>query len=189
MTLKDSSIHFFLFRPMTIKFNHSVLHETLPMVSALNNENWHQMNGRYYNKKFSKKIRPCCIGAHLAHYFQSSNKNIDFYSYSKGYEEFYKKLNLTWQIVDKLLFICGAPINPFGEIPYKSHPKDIWKRLMTIESIIDEDKFCTMCHNMLDGIRNHNIIVDKPELFEGVLEFNAHHPKFKKVKDKKLALV
>ena len=187
-----------------IKLNHEVLHETLPVVSRLNSTNWNQKNGDYFIEGF----KPCCIGAHLAHYFQIES-SYKYYDYYDGEKEFYKRFNIDNRIVTQLLFICGTSASPFGGELYSSSPKNIWKRMMMIEGIINKEKLNDIHKELFKKRMNApydsfpNIIVDKPELFDGVLEFNHLHPKFKdlpsqfsdlhlelnKVKNKELTLV
>ena len=168
----------FLLSP--VKLNHQVLHETLPVVSQLNGENWDQGNGAYHLDP--SEFKPCCIGAHLARYFRTLVRGRGCYYFEDGATEFYKRLGIyDIEIADRLLFICGATRSPFGRMVYNQKLTDIWKRLMMIETIIDEDKIYDIVYAICDRyIYNPipNIIVDKPELFKGVLEFNSLHPKF-----------
>ena len=179
------------FQLMSMKLNHQVLHETLPVVSGLNNENWDQNNGVYSSN------RPCCIGAHLANHFNSVKEY--GHDHILGRNILFRKLGIDKASIYYLLHLCGTSAFPFGWDQYPSHPKDVWKRMMMIEGVIDIFELYELYRILSYKNKIYpNIIVDKPELFEGVLEFNDLHPKFnnlhlefKKVKlnDKKLALV
>ena len=131
------------------------------------------------------------------HYYPHRITN--YHNLNLGVLEFYKEAGIDDdsyhpETLNNLLFICGAQTNLFVTNIYKEAPVKIWNRIMLIKSVIDPKKLYDIRQSLISQIddsiyhynKKPNIIVDEPEVFDDVLEFNMGHPRYKLIIEKLL---
>ena len=99
---------------------------TTPLIQSLNGKNWNQIYGKYSAEG------PCCIGAHLAHFFDRNEED-----YWDGVVSASKFLSCTTGQVSYLFWAAGAPSDPFSSEPWPADPPitTIWENLAQIEEL------------------------------------------------------
>ena len=100
-------------------------------MAELNNTNWDQHIGEY------DPDRPCCIGAHLAHWFHRDLGGPG--DYFRGETEVADFLGCNSMQLNLLLHAAGAPEFPFGPEPWSLHPTEVWRNLLLIETLPPEN--------------------------------------------------
>ena len=168
-----------------ITLNHQVLKDSLEMVSNLDPcVNWLQADGFYD----PDKNNPCCIGTHIAKHFNvQSTKYEDAepelengwsYYYKDGIDYLCEELGISQMTLESLLYICGAPFDPFSTVGWNEEPKKIWENMMSIEKVLNEESLNDLAYiwrrdNDNNDQENPLSIIEHPEAFDNILEFNS----------------
>ena len=84
-----------------------------------------QSEGYYKNDDI-----PCCVGARLAGYFETENRN-----YHEGIDEFAKRLGGNRAQVILMLRAAGAGHDPMSVNEWLVSPKKVWQKLLEIEEL------------------------------------------------------
>ena len=124
------------------------VNETLPVITALNDENWDQDMGTY-------GLTPrCCIGAHLANHFrvakwpaqdqdEAALARLPRYclgtDWQRGRAYAAIAIGCTGWQVDALLHAAGAPEEPFSPDPWPVPPTTVWQNLTLIKGLPSSD--------------------------------------------------
>ena len=74
--------------------------------------------------------------------------------------------------------VVGAPFGPFSSNKWNQEPKKIWKNMMSIEKVLDEEALNDLAYiwktdNDSGDEENPLSIIEHPEAFENILEFNS----------------
>ena len=126
--------------------------------------------------------KPCSIGVHLAHHFDIRDR-FGYYTCDNGQMKLATNLELCCSDLDAFMYLCGAPYDPFSADEWLKFPTTVWQRMMMIKRINVESMYIIAARInsgslFYDG-RNEDILIDNPEVFYGILEFNSKHPKVK----------
>ena len=131
------------------------------VVSNLNTEtNWDQNNSVLFTdehkvpyvtmaESYSQSIitSKASIGSYLALFFNIGeeldtknlirgyeNKRVFKYVAIDGIEHLYKYLECSFEQLEKLLHVSGAPEHPFSKAAWQNHPRDVWDNMILYTS-------------------------------------------------------
>ena len=121
------------------RINHQPFLATIDKTATLvpNSRVWDQGIGFIKWGKDPAKT-PCCIGARLAYWWQLlsfSKQNNLIYFFGNGARELALRSRLSENDLDFLLYMCGAPYEPFGSCPWLTPVLTVWRRVMQWESL------------------------------------------------------
>ena len=168
--------------PQPITLNHQVLKDSLEMVSQLKNDsNWDQSTATYDLNHFS----PCCIGSHIAKHFDvqtshcGNDDDLQFsdheYFFKDGIDHLCEQIGTSQTTLEYLLYICGAPLGPFSGKEWNEEPQKVWKNMLSIEKVINEEALHDLCDDYWNKgeEKSHLSIIEHREKFKNILEFNS----------------
>lgn len=129
---------------MSSTFNsrlNSVADQLAPCFSQINYKNWDQTNGSIKGHEFHNNRIKCCIGAHVAKYFDLAYEDYNdrdwdsvYYHFTDGVALIEKMMKLNREQVDLIFKCAGTPANPFGGDRWLHIPIDVLERVRRIET-------------------------------------------------------
>ena len=82
---------------------------------------------------------PSCVAAHIAYWFTDcrvfTHGIFEFYNMFARYDEW------SSSTLNKTLHYCGAPKEPFGKIPWTTHPAVVFKKLLKLDRPVTDEEY------------------------------------------------